>query len=363
MAWTLSFDRQRRYASMAMAAKAALTPRQIIELAATPSVGRMVATANIALAALIAAETIISTPLEASTALPVVAFAKSASATTAAIWQLPGGSAWLLALAITTSLSLLLLAARTGGAGRNDGAPAPVAVAADPSLGMRPDGTVADLMAQMSHDLRTPLNAIIGFSDIMHRELLGPLGSDRYHGYAAHIRESGVTLLKSVEDTLALTKLLAANERAGVGPQCLATALAEACREMQTSAAARRVSFQASEAGSEGRSLAVAAEPQALRQALVNLLAAGVELTPAGGALALTMSRDCHHVRLTMIPETVAPGVAGAATTTAPYHASLSIAIARTLMRLQQGDLIERLDAVGAPCWLSVTLPASGPAA
>ena len=64
-------------------------------------------------------------------------------------------------------------------------------------------------MARVSHELRTPLNAVIGFSDVMDSELLGPVGHPRYREYARHIRDSGRELLKSAEDTLAITALLA----------------------------------------------------------------------------------------------------------------------------------------------------------
>ncbi len=62
----------------------------------------------------------------------------------------------------------------------------------------------------MSHELRTPLNAMIGFSEVMLRELHGPLGHARYQEYAAHISESGGRLLKSSEDTLAVTATMSA---------------------------------------------------------------------------------------------------------------------------------------------------------
>ncbi len=67
---------------------------------------------------------------------------------------------------------------------------------------------LGELMAHMSHALRTPLNAVIGFSEVMARELHGPLGNSRYQEYAHHICESGGRLLKSSEDALAVTQAM-----------------------------------------------------------------------------------------------------------------------------------------------------------
>ena len=63
-------------------------------------------------------------------------------------------------------------------------------------------------MARVNHELRTPLNAVIGFSEVMALEMFGPLGNERYQEYVRHIRDSAGDLLKSAEDTLALTALL-----------------------------------------------------------------------------------------------------------------------------------------------------------
>jgi signal transduction histidine kinase len=79
-----------------------------------------------------------------------------------------------------------------------------LAVRAGPPHGM------GELLAQMNHELRTPLNAVIGFSEVMVRELHGPLGHERYQEYARHISTSGGRLLRSSENALAITEAMTA---------------------------------------------------------------------------------------------------------------------------------------------------------
>ena len=71
----------------------------------------------------------------------------------------------------------------------------------------------SEFLAKMSHELRTPLNAIIGFSDLMCAETFGPLGSDKYAGYAADIRASGEDLLALITDVLEMSRLEAGRVR------------------------------------------------------------------------------------------------------------------------------------------------------
>ena len=61
-------------------------------------------------------------------------------------------------------------------------------------------------LANMSHELRTPLNAVIGFSEILLSQMFGPLGSERYNGYAKDIFDSGRHLLSVINNVLDLTK-------------------------------------------------------------------------------------------------------------------------------------------------------------
>ena len=71
----------------------------------------------------------------------------------------------------------------------------------------------AEFLANMSHELRTPLNAIIGFSQLMGSQTFGPLGSQKYHDYCAHILASGEYLLHIVSDVLDMSRLEAGRER------------------------------------------------------------------------------------------------------------------------------------------------------
>lgn len=63
-------------------------------------------------------------------------------------------------------------------------------------------------LARICHDLRTPLNAVIGFSDLMQREMYGPLGHDKYIEYVQHIGDSGHNLLSAVDDIFELSSEL-----------------------------------------------------------------------------------------------------------------------------------------------------------
>src|SRR6202035_3393912 len=77
-------------------------------------------------------------------------------------------------------------------------------------------------LANMSHELRTPLNAILGFSEIIARECLGPVGSPRYKEYAGDIHSSGAHLLSLINDLLDVAKIEAG--RMEIEPQIIETA-------------------------------------------------------------------------------------------------------------------------------------------
>ncbi len=61
-----------------------------------------------------------------------------------------------------------------------------------------------DFLANVSYQLRTPLNAIMGFNDLLHHELFGPL-NDKQKEYTRDIHESSERLLSLINDILDLS--------------------------------------------------------------------------------------------------------------------------------------------------------------
>ena len=145
----------------------------------------------------------------------------------------------------------------------------------------------AGLCARLSHELRTPLNAVLGFSELMKAELHGPLGRPRYREYVTHIRESGRALLKSTEDTLALTEILSGSHSgspAAMRALAMKPLLEDVWHFLEPAAQARSISLDL-DVPSE---LEVLGDHRALRQALINLLEEAICHAADGGIVRIS---------------------------------------------------------------------------
>ena len=128
----------------------------------------------------------------------------------------------------------------------------------------------AKLTAHMSHELRTPLNAVLGFSEMMSNEVFGPLGASCYSAYVRDIHASGLMLLKSAEDALAITTLLTSPDQKGNPQTCRLSASAEdACAFARHDLGRQSIAI-VSDIGSD---INVIGDSQATRQMLINLIA------------------------------------------------------------------------------------------
>jgi two-component system cell cycle sensor histidine kinase PleC len=199
-------------------------------------------------------------------------------------------------------------------------------------------------MARVSHELRTPLNAVIGFSDLMGQGLFGPIGDPRYAEYVRFIQDSGRELLKSTEDTLVLTTLLAMPEASGARAALDVRALAtEAWASLAERAAARhlRLSVEAPPG------VAVLGEARVLRQALVNLFAEAISRAAERTTVVVsTVSADTVVEVDIAVPQSNEPGCA------AP--SSLHVCLARALLEFEDAALAVSSQAEST--WRAVTV-------
>lgn len=165
----------------------------------------------------------------------------------------------------------------------------------------------SEFLANMSHELRTPLNAIIGFVEIMESELVGPLGSPQYVGYAKDVRESGQYLLELINDILDLSKIEAGQLEANLEDVDLAKTL-DVCLRM--------VKDQATEAGlnvqlAPMEEIApIRSNARMLRQIVLNLLSNAIKFTPNGGSIEIEAEKDTEDGNVVLMVKDTGIGIA-----------------------------------------------------
>jgi two-component system cell cycle sensor histidine kinase PleC len=161
-------------------------------------------------------------------------------------------------------------------------------------------------LANMSHELRTPLNAILGFSEIIHKECFGPVGSPRYVEYASDIHSSGGLLLSLINDLLDVAKIEAGKME--IQPHALDVrhTFDSALKIVGAKARERR---QQLVIRIDPDAPGLYADERALKQILLNLVSNAVKFTPEGGRILVAASRSPQGDFQIMVEDT-GPGIA-----------------------------------------------------
>jgi signal transduction histidine kinase len=142
-------------------------------------------------------------------------------------------------------------------------------------------------LRMVSHELRTPLNSIIGFSEIISKELYGPIGDARYRDHAQLVHESGLKLLKLVNDVLDIARLEAGAMDLDLRPEPVASALQEAVSSLTREAERRAVELTLESACAIPQ---VIADPRGLQTIFVNLIQNAIAQSPKGASVLIQTS-------------------------------------------------------------------------
>jgi two-component system, cell cycle sensor histidine kinase PleC len=140
-------------------------------------------------------------------------------------------------------------------------------------------------LANMSHELRTPLNAILGFSEILAREILGPLQNGTYKSYAGDIHSSGKHLLELINDILDLSRIEAGRAELREEPMSVFEAAETAKGLLDLRAHDKRIIVDLVIPQELPR---IMADRRAINQVVINLLTNAVKFTQHGGKVVIS---------------------------------------------------------------------------
>lgn len=160
-------------------------------------------------------------------------------------------------------------------------------------------------LATMSHELRTPLNAIMGFSEVLKREMFGPMSVPAYKDYADDIHHSGHYLLALINDILDLSRIEAGRREIQDEPLSVLVAVEEANHLLLLRAAEKNIDVSVRVPDNLPK---VMADRRALNQILINLLSNAIKFTPAGGHVEIRSERTQHGGLLISVKDN-GPGI------------------------------------------------------
>lgn len=139
--------------------------------------------------------------------------------------------------------------------------------------------------ATLGHELRSPLTAIQSYSALLLDGLFGAL-NDRQRESVARIRMSGQHLLAIMENVMETARLGAGSIVLSTDDVHIADVVSEAVEMLQLLAADKHQGLR-----TDGNAdLVVRADPNRLRQVLLNLIGNAIKYTPTGGSIQVEVS-------------------------------------------------------------------------
>lgn len=155
----------------------------------------------------------------------------------------------------------------------------------------------SNFLANMSHELRTPLTAILGFSDMLRKQMYGPLGAEQYAEYARSIHESGEHLLALIVDVLDMAKVEAGKFEIHPKPTYIDELIEQVVRMVGARAAEKGVELEVDPSDIGQATI----DPRAVKQILINLVGNAIKFTPKGGRVLIQTRASVKDVTLRVV--------------------------------------------------------------
>ena len=145
----------------------------------------------------------------------------------------------------------------------------------------------SDFLSNMSHELRTPLNAILGFSDLINREIAGPVGHNVYKEYARDIHNSGEHLLALINEILDLSRVGSGQIELEESLIALNESIEESIRMVESLAMAKNVTINFTQSIAS----IINADARRLKQIILNLLSNAIKFSHENTSIEVTLDK------------------------------------------------------------------------
>jgi len=206
----------------------------------------------------------------------------------------------------------------------------------------------SEFLATMSHEFRTPLNAIIGFSDLIRSQFKGPIGNENYQEYINDIHNSGLHMLKLVNDVLDISAIEAGKRVVHIERFSIIDVVNLCIKNIETAADDHQITVSLH---TRHDLPLISADQRSITQIFINLLSNSVKFTPPDGAIDVTITASGNDITI-MVKDT-GRGIAADQITTItepfsqsnpdPHHAEegagLGLSIVKQLIDLHHGRL------------------------
>lgn len=155
------------------------------------------------------------------------------------------------------------------------------------------DKVKSEFLANTSHELRTPLNAIIGFSEVLSRQLFGPL-NEKQAEYIRDIHVSGLHLLGMINEILEISKLESRALKLTPSNFSLNMSVTEVVNVIQPLADKKMIHL----IKKMPEEIEIRADYQKIQQIMYNLLSNAIKFTPANGHIEIGIKKLKNQVEI-----------------------------------------------------------------
>jgi signal transduction histidine kinase/ActR/RegA family two-component response regulator len=230
------------------------------------------------------------------------------------------------------------------------------------------DGTdriKGEFLSMISHELRTPLTAIIGYTDLLLRQIHGPL-SDRQTKHQTAVKKAAHRLLGLINDLLDVNRMESGHVTLNPALAALNDAVHQAVAQLAPTAEQRGVELRLD---APLTPVTLVADAERLQQIVANLLDNAIKFTPTDGTVTVRIKQQDDAVTVSVIDTGI--GVppeqleriwdrfhqADAGTRRKFGGTGLGLAIVRHLVELHGGTVSVASSGIGEGSTFRFTLP------